>query len=133
MAYFVHVLYYSLVPKNIVLEDMFRVTLIVQGEQRDIDSWIGHSKLLQLTIMWKFIFCFCCHKRGYLSPEYAIFGHISTAIDVYSFGIMILEIVSGRKNLDLEKPPDQQLLLQWVWINYLVSYNMGYRQILYVT
>ena len=65
-----------------------------------------------MTIMW--IDLFCCHKRGYLSPEYASFGHISTAIDVYSFGIMILEIISGRKNLDFEKPLDQQVLLQWV-------------------
>ena len=46
---------------------------------------------------------------------------------------MILEIISGRKNMDFEKPPDQQVLLQWVWINYLVSYNMGYWQIWYVT
>ena len=88
-----------------------------------------------MTIMWifLFLFLFCCDKRGYLSPEYASFGHISTAIDVYSFGIMVLEIISGRKNMDFEKPPEQQILLQWVWINFLVSYNMGYPQILYVT
>jgi len=56
--------------------------------------------------------------RGYLSPEYASFGHISTALDVYSFGIMILEIISGRKNMDFEKPPDQQILQQWAWKKY---------------
>ena len=55
-----------------------------------------------------------CHKRGYMSPEYASFGHISTTIDVFSFGIIILEIISGRKNIDIEKPPEQHILLQWV-------------------
>jgi hypothetical protein len=49
-----------------------------------------------------------------MSPEYASFGHISTAIDVFSFGIIILEIISGRKNIDIGKPSEQQILLQWV-------------------
>ncbi|KAK7387397.1 hypothetical protein VNO78_28167 [Psophocarpus tetragonolobus] len=35
---------------------------------------------------------------GYMSPEYAMNGVISTKIDVYSFGILLLEIVSGKKN-----------------------------------
>ena len=98
--------------------------LILKLDTLNCSNWLSCGILF---------FCFCCHNRGYLSPEYASFGHISTAIDVYSFGIMVLEIVSGRKNLDFEKPSDQQILLQWVWINYLVSYNMGYWQTLYVT
>ncbi|KAK7285212.1 hypothetical protein RJT34_19974 [Clitoria ternatea] len=35
---------------------------------------------------------------GYMSPEYAMRGVISTKIDVYSFGVLLLEIVSGKKN-----------------------------------
>ncbi|XP_027337534.1 G-type lectin S-receptor-like serine/threonine-protein kinase At1g67520 [Abrus precatorius] len=35
---------------------------------------------------------------GYMSPEYAMRGVISTKTDVYSFGILLLEIVSGKKN-----------------------------------
>ena len=38
MTYFVNVLYYSLVPKNLVSKDMFSVYFIVRGEQRDVDS-----------------------------------------------------------------------------------------------
>uniref|UniRef100_A0A0R0EVN8 Receptor-like serine/threonine-protein kinase n=1 Tax=Glycine max TaxID=3847 RepID=A0A0R0EVN8_SOYBN len=37
---------------------------------------------------------------GYMSPEYAMRGVISTKIDVYSFGVLLLEIVSGKKNSD---------------------------------
>ncbi|CAN8246452.1 unnamed protein product [Cochlearia groenlandica] len=35
---------------------------------------------------------------GYMSPEYAMRGHFSMKSDVYSFGIVILEIISGKKN-----------------------------------
>ncbi|GKE44962.1 G-type lectin S-receptor-like serine/threonine-protein kinase, partial [Tanacetum coccineum] len=36
--------------------------------------------------------------HGYISPEYAVHGHYSTKSDVFSFGVMVLEIVSGKKN-----------------------------------
>jgi hypothetical protein len=35
---------------------------------------------------------------GYMSPEYALEGLFSIKSDVFSFGILLLEIVSGRKN-----------------------------------
>ena len=35
---------------------------------------------------------------GYMSPEYAVFGKFSTKSDVFSFGVIMLEIVSGQKN-----------------------------------
>ncbi|CAN8305538.1 unnamed protein product [Cochlearia groenlandica] len=35
---------------------------------------------------------------GYMSPEYAMEGHFSVKSDVYSFGILMLEIISGKKN-----------------------------------
>lgn len=55
-----------------------------------------------------------CLDRGYLAPEYASFGHISTSTDTFSFGVVILEIISGRKNIDFVKPEGQNILLQWV-------------------
>ena len=65
-----------------------------------------------------------CLDRGYLSPEYASFGHISTAIDTFSFGIVVLEIISGRKNIDFEKPQGQHILLQWVRIYSFLSNHL---------
>lgn len=35
---------------------------------------------------------------GYMAPEYALRGYLSVKTDVFSFGVLVLEIVSGRKN-----------------------------------
>lgn len=35
---------------------------------------------------------------GYMSPEYVIRGQYSTKSDVFSFGILVIEIVTGRRN-----------------------------------
>lgn len=35
---------------------------------------------------------------GYMSPEYAIDGMFSIKSDVFSFGVLVLEIVSGKRN-----------------------------------
>ena len=36
-----------------------------------------------------------------MSPEYAMYGHFSMKSDVYRFGVLILEIISGKKNSSL--------------------------------
>ncbi|XP_028756078.1 G-type lectin S-receptor-like serine/threonine-protein kinase CES101 [Neltuma alba] len=36
--------------------------------------------------------------RGYMAPEYAINGAVSTKIDIFSFGVLLIEILSGKKN-----------------------------------
>ncbi|RLN41117.1 putative receptor-like protein kinase [Panicum miliaceum] len=37
---------------------------------------------------------------GYMAPEYAVMGHLSVKLDVYSFGVLVLEIITGRRNTD---------------------------------
>ncbi len=48
-----------------------------------------------------------------MSPEYATFGELSTKVDVYSFGVLLLEIISGRKAI-LENATDKVYLVKWV-------------------
>jgi serine/threonine protein kinase len=52
---------------------------------------------------------------GYTAPEYAVHGQLTEKADVYSYGIMVLEIVSGRKCVDARLPAPLQLLLEWAW------------------
>ncbi|XP_047970130.1 receptor protein kinase TMK1-like [Salvia hispanica] len=50
---------------------------------------------------------------GYLAPEYAVTGRVSTKIDVFSFGVILMEIITGRKALDESFPDDRQHLVPW--------------------
>ena len=52
--------------------------------------------------------------RGYVAPEYAMRGQLTEKADVFSFGIVALELVSGRHNSNIRLPPEQEYLLDWV-------------------
>ncbi|KAK6132260.1 hypothetical protein DH2020_034000 [Rehmannia glutinosa] len=52
--------------------------------------------------------------HGYLAPEYALYGQLTEKIDVYSFGIVILEIMSSRRVLDASEP-SKILITDWAW------------------
>jgi len=49
-----------------------------------------------------------------VAPEYASRGQLSEKVDVFSFGVLLLEIVSGRKNIELNLNAEQAYLLEWV-------------------
>ncbi|EOY12716.1 S-locus lectin protein kinase family protein, putative [Theobroma cacao] len=52
---------------------------------------------------------------GYMSPEYAIDGLYSIKSDVFSFGVLVLEIVSGKTNRGFYHPDHQHNLLGHAW------------------
>ncbi|KAE9617088.1 putative protein kinase RLK-Pelle-DLSV family [Lupinus albus] len=52
---------------------------------------------------------------GYLAPEYAMRGHLTEKADVFSFGVVALEVVSGRPNSDSSLEGDKIYLLEWAW------------------
>ncbi|XP_021848856.1 cold-responsive protein kinase 1 isoform X2 [Spinacia oleracea] len=52
---------------------------------------------------------------GYLAPEYALRGQLTRKADIYSFGVLLLEIVCGRCNRNRRLPPADQHLLQRAW------------------
>jgi hypothetical protein len=50
-----------------------------------------------------------------MAPEYATRGQLTDKADVYSFGVLMLEVISGRKNIDFSAaPPERVYLLEWV-------------------
>ncbi|KAL3519724.1 hypothetical protein ACH5RR_017873 [Cinchona calisaya] len=52
---------------------------------------------------------------GYLAPEYALGGQLTKKADVYSFGIVVLEIVSGRSSSSSIWGGAQKLLVEQTW------------------
>ncbi|KAJ0966090.1 hypothetical protein J5N97_027228 [Dioscorea zingiberensis] len=52
---------------------------------------------------------------GYMAPEYAMHGKFSVKSDVYSYGVMVLEIVTGRKNCGFERSGNSAHLLSYAW------------------
>ncbi|KAK4594663.1 hypothetical protein RGQ29_018381 [Quercus rubra] len=52
---------------------------------------------------------------GYLAPEYAMRGHLTEKADVFAFGVVALDLVSGRPNSDSSLEEEKIYLLEWAW------------------
>uniref|UniRef100_I1LUN8 non-specific serine/threonine protein kinase n=1 Tax=Glycine max TaxID=3847 RepID=I1LUN8_SOYBN len=52
--------------------------------------------------------------QGYVAPEYALTGHLTTKSDVYSYGVVLLELLTGRVPVDMKRPPGEGVLVSWV-------------------
>ncbi|XP_039066770.1 probable serine/threonine-protein kinase PBL23 [Hibiscus syriacus] len=51
--------------------------------------------------------------QGYVAPEYALTGHLTTKSDVYSYGVVLLELLTSRVPVDLKRPPGEAVLVSW--------------------
>ncbi|KAG0462150.1 hypothetical protein HPP92_020626 [Vanilla planifolia] len=50
---------------------------------------------------------------GYLAPEYFMYGKLSRKVDVYAFGVVLLELLTGRKPISDERPKGEESLVMW--------------------
>ncbi|KAM7273679.1 hypothetical protein ACFE04_028343 [Oxalis oulophora] len=50
---------------------------------------------------------------GYLAPEYLSTGTVTTKSDVYSYGVVLLQLLTGREPVDTKRPPGEHVLVSW--------------------
>ncbi|KAG6662025.1 hypothetical protein CIPAW_03G215200 [Carya illinoinensis] len=87
---------------NILLEHDFTPKVSDFGLART--ALDGENKHISTRVMGTF---------GYVAPEYAMTGHLLVKSDVYSYGVVLLELLSGRKPVDMSQPPGQENLVAW--------------------
>ncbi|KAL9329210.1 hypothetical protein ACSQ67_004213 [Phaseolus vulgaris] len=97
------VIHRDIKSSNIMLDSSFNAKLGDFGLARLVD----HEKGSQTTHI--------AGTRGYIAPEYFTSGKATKESDIYSFGVVLLEITSGRKSVELEAEEGQITLVEWVW------------------
>ncbi|CAA2953822.1 serine threonine- kinase CDL1-like [Olea europaea subsp. europaea] len=87
------VIYRDLKSSNILLDNDFNARL----------SDFGLAKLGPVVI----------GTYGYCAPEYAMSGKLTLKSDIYGLGVVLLELITGRKVIDCTKKPGEQNLIVW--------------------
>jgi serine/threonine protein kinase len=95
---------------NILLENNFNAKVADFGLAKQAPE--GRGNHLSTRVMGTF---------GYVAPEYAMTGHLLVKSDVYSYGVVLLELLTGRKPVDMSQPSGQENLVTWVSRKFLSS------------
>ncbi|KAG6590073.1 hypothetical protein SDJN03_15496, partial [Cucurbita argyrosperma subsp. sororia] len=96
------VIYRDFKTSNILLDSDYNPKLSDFGLAKD--GPVGDKSHVSTRIMGTY---------GYAAPEYILTGHLTPRSDVYSYGVVLLELLTGRKSLDKLRPAREQNLTDW--------------------
>ncbi|KAG8055132.1 hypothetical protein GUJ93_ZPchr0001g29550 [Zizania palustris] len=97
------VIYRDLKASNILLDEDFNAKLSDFGLAKL--GPVGDKSHVSTRVMGTY---------GYCAPEYAMTGKLTKTSDIYSFGVVLLELITGRRAIDTSRPTQEQILVQWV-------------------
>ncbi|XP_071698513.1 probable serine/threonine-protein kinase PBL21 [Rutidosis leptorrhynchoides] len=96
------VIYRDLKSSNILLDNDFNPKLSDFGLAKL--GPVGDNTHVSTRVMGTY---------GYCAPDYAMSGKLTIKSDIYSFGVVLLELISGRKAIDMTKKSGEQNLVSW--------------------
>lgn len=92
----------DLKPSNVLLNDDFRAKVSDFGLVKLAPE--GNLYSVETRLAGTF---------GYLAPEYAVTGRVTTKADVFSFGVVLMELLTGRRAVDETQEEEDIYLVTW--------------------